>query len=136
RLKSGVGCGGSSSPPARRPLPPVTVTEAAAPCSWPPPPPQAEAASAASRARARGARRIAPESTRRGGLRCAEPAYGFGRQTICAAAAGQVMSKRLPTTRWNSIAEPFEVATQAPSGDQAAVLPANERFGSPGRSEE
>src|SRR3954471_1020878 len=68
RVKSGVGCGGSSSPPAKRPLPPVTVTEAAAPCScsWPPPPPQAEAASAASRARANGARRISPESTRRG----------------------------------------------------------------------
>ena len=42
------------------------------------------------------------------------------------------MSNPPPTTRWNSISTPFEVATQVPSGDQAAVFPANERLVSPG----
>src|SRR4029078_10344498 len=62
-VKSGVGCGGLSSPPAKPPLPPVTVKELEVPCSWlcPLPPPQAEAVRAASRATNRGPRLIVPK---------------------------------------------------------------------------
>src|SRR5215204_5928374 len=61
-VKSGVGCGGSSSPPAKPPLPPETVRELVVLCSWLCAlPPQAGAANAASRATRRAPRLIVPK---------------------------------------------------------------------------